>query len=63
MCVISDVGSYLKLSGQVVKGGAQTALSVDIGLTDLPKSWWAIAHPAYQAPKSLLLCSKCIALG
>ena len=41
------VGSYLKLGGQVVIWGAKSAHMVKIGLTDLQKPGWAIAHPAH----------------
>ena len=41
LMTISDVGSYLKLGGQVVMWGAQSAPSGEIGLTDLPKPGFA----------------------
>ena len=41
----SDVGSYLKFGGQVVMWGHNLPPLVEIGLTDLPKRGWAIAHP------------------
>ena len=37
----SDLGSYLKLDGQVVMWGAQPAPSGKIGLSDLPKPGFA----------------------
>ena len=46
----NDVGSYLKLGGQVVMWGAQSASS-DTGLIDLTKPGWAIAQPAQRSPK------------
>ena len=52
----SDVGSYLKLVGQVVMWGHNLPPLVEIrliGLTDLPKSAWAIVHPARPSPTSL----------
>ena len=48
----SDVGSYLKLGGQVVMWGAQNAPLAEIGLTDLSKSGWAISHPAHLSSTS-----------
>ena len=57
--VASDVGSYLKLGGQVVMcvcvgGGQNLPPLVDIELTDLPKSGWAIAPLAPLSPTSLV---------
>ena len=55
--VASDVGSYLKLGGQVVMcvcvGGQNLSPLVDKGLTDLPKTGWAIAHSAHPSPTPL----------
>ena len=47
------VGSYIKLGGQVVMWGAQSAPLVDIGLTDLPKPGWVNAHSAHPSPMPL----------
>ena len=33
-----------------VRGGAQSASLVKVGLTDLPKLGWAIAHPTHTSP-------------
>ena len=44
---ISDVGSYTKLGGQVVMWGHNLPPLVEIGLNDLPKPGWAIAHPSH----------------
>ena len=48
----SDVGSYLKLGGQVEMWGHNLPNLDEIGLTDLPKLGWAIAHPS---PTSLII--------
>ena len=53
VCLLIDhrgVGSYLKLGGQITMWGAQL---VKIGLTDLPKPGWTIAHPAHPSPTPL----------
>ena len=51
----SDVGTYLKLGGQVVMcvWGHYLPPLVEIGVTDLPKPGWATAHPAHQSTTSL----------
>ena len=41
------VTSYLKLGGRVVTCGHNLPPLVDIGLTDLPKPGWAMAHSAH----------------
>ena len=49
LMTITDVGSYLKLGGQVVMWGAQLynlPPLVEIELTDITTPGWAIAHPA-----------------
>ena len=48
------VGSYLKLGGQLVMWGYNLPPLVDLGLTDLPKSGWLIAHPIHLSPASLV---------
>ena len=57
----SEVGSYLKLGGQVVMWRHNLPPLVEIGLTALPKPGWAIAHHAPQSPTSLLSYSRWIA--
>jgi hypothetical protein len=53
ICIFcSDVGSYLKLGGQLVLWGHNLPPLVEIGLTDLLKAWWAIAHPAHPSSTS-----------
>ena len=47
MMLFSDVGSYLKL------GGHNLPPLIEIGLTDLPKPGWAIAHLTHPYPTSL----------
>ena len=47
------VGSYLKLGGQAVMWGAQSAPLVEIELTDLPKPGCAITHFAHPSPTPL----------
>ena len=49
------VGRYLKLGGKAVIWGAQSVLYIEIGLTDLPKPGWAIAHSAQPSPTPLSL--------
>ena len=36
-----------------VRGGTQSASLVKVGLTDLPKLGWAIAHLTHQSPTPL----------
>ena len=54
--LLRGVGSYLKLGGQVVMWGHNLPPLVDVGLTDLPKPWWAISHSAHPSPTPLLSC-------
>ena len=44
---IRGVSGFLRVGGQVVLGGNNVSPLVEIGLTDLPKSGWAIAPPPY----------------
>ena len=51
-----EVGSYLNLGGQVVLAnvrGHNLPPLVEIGLSDLSKPGWAIAHSAHPSPTSL----------
>ena len=50
----SDVGSYLKLDGQVVMREHNLPPLVEIGSTDLPKPGWAVARPAHPSPTFLI---------
>ena len=53
----SDVGSYLRLGGQVITWGTICPPLAEIGLYALPKTGWAIAHPAHPSPTSLSVLS------
>ena len=53
----SDVGSYLKLGGQVVIWEQNLPPLVEIGSTDLPKPEWAAARPSHPSPTFLILNS------
>ena len=47
------IGSYLKLGGQVVLCGAQSALSGWDRVKWSAKTWWAITHPTHPSPTPL----------
>ena len=50
-----DVGSYLKVDGQVVICGGHNLPPLDeLGLTDLPKPGWTMAHYVHPSPTSLV---------
>ena len=48
-----NVGIYRKLRGQVVMWEYILPLLVHIGLTNLPKTGWAIVYSAHPSPTSL----------
>ena len=50
---IRGVGSYLNLGGQVLMWEHNLPYLVNIGLIDLPKPGWTIAHPAHPSPTPL----------
>ena len=56
---ISDIGSYLKIGGQVVIWGHNLPPLVEIELTDLTTPGWAIAPPAiFYTPGGFVWCDR-----